>query len=178
MQSKGTLVTGGKDYHQHTFNPRAITLHPGDEAIRTAFKKVFGVRSFLRWPDVVCFMDTLEGGGMQNHYQSLDGVLFMGCLYDCCEGGIDIGSHFFIRKFVNCRGPLDCWRNDVVFPLGTKKFSVCAIYPEGYEVPKQGVGDPHNHAVTNFTWERMLELGVDMTTLIDRMSAPEFAVDN
>lgn len=168
------LVTKGVNKRAHRVDLKQVKLHPGERAIRIAFKRVFQVRTFTSWGTILCWYDEISGTPRPGYYQTLDGIYVVGCFYSDCSHGVDIASHFFVRKLVNLQGALADWKYDFDFPGGVQKYSVCAVTPDDYVWSTDAQRDPYNHAVSTVNWSRMAELGVDMTTLIDRISLSEY----
>lgn len=168
------LTTQGVRKCAHLVDLKQMNLHPGDMAVRIAFKKVFQVRSFVSWGTVLCWYDEIEGKPRPDYYQTLKDIYMVGCFYNQCDHGIDIASHFFVRKLRSLQGGLADWKFDFDFPGGVKKYSVCAVTPKDFVWEDRASRDPYNHAVSTVTWDRMVGFGVDMATLIDRISAGEF----
>lgn len=170
-----TVKTDGEDWHEHTIKAGSIIRDRGDKEIQNVLMRVFGVKSFLGYPDIKCWYDVVRNCGNPNHHQRMDGIHFMGVFYDTVQG-VDLVTNFFIRRMDGVYGSFDMWKNDIVFPKGVDKYSVCVILPEGYKMSDKSIRDPHNHAVPQYTWEHLTAMGIDVQAIIDRMSYEEFLV--
>lgn len=159
------LSTEGADYRVIEYKVRNHRQHSGALEIPKALRQIFSVRSLENVDTITCWYDVLRDWGDKSHYLHLSDVLMMGVFYRV-EDGVDVVSHFFVRKLEDYWGPLDRWKADLQFPSGVRKFSVCAILPQGFVMPERGERDPHNHAVTQFTWEQLRSLGVDVPALL------------
>lgn len=168
------VETSGIDWHMHVVDFGSPVLYLGDNEARKLFKAVFDVRSFLQWGKVLCWYDCLRNIGPIESKQCLEGWHLIGCFYRDCSGGIDIASHFFVRRLELYRAGLEKWKDDIVFPSGTQKYSVFAVPPKGYVMPREVELNPHNHAVSVISWEHVEEMGINLTTLIDTISDEEF----
>lgn len=177
LTSERPFITKGVHKRAHIVDLQHVNLLPGERVMRVAFKNVFQVRTFSSWGPVLWWYDEISGEPRPGYYQQLNGVYVVGCFYSDCSHGIDIASHFFVRKLNGLRGGLMDWKYDFDFPPGVQKYSVCAVTPDDYAWEADAYCDPYNHAVSTVNWSRMAELGVDMTTLIDYMSSPQYQCD-
>lgn len=171
------LETSGVDWHEHKLIFNEPMQPRGDYAIQVALQKIFSIRGLDMLPPITCWYDVLRDWGDKSHYLHLKNVHMMGVLYKEGPDGSDQIMHFFIRKLDGYWGPLDRWKDDLRFPAGTRKYSVLAVFPQGFEMPPQGLRDPHNHAVTQISWERLEALGVSMPDILDYITYAGFSKD-
>ena len=158
---------------EHVLRPGVVHQPQGDLEIQTLLRKVFNVKSFLNYPDIVCWYDVLRDAGNENHYQVMEGLHFVGALYRMSDG-VELVSHFFIRRMESVRGSYSSWIDDVKFPRGTSKYSVFLLMPEEFKETERAKSDPMNQRLTQFRYDRLGAMGVDISTIIDYMKSEEF----
>lgn len=167
--------TSGVDWHEHILTYGEPNQPMGDYAVQVALDRVFSVKGITPGHKILCWYDVLRDVGDKSHYLLLRNVHMIGVFYKLDEHGNDEVSHFFVRKLESFHGALDKWKEDIIFPSGVRKYSVCAVFPKGFVMPEQGMRDPHNQAVTQFSWERFEQLGVSLPDILDYMTYAQFA---
>lgn len=163
------LKTSGIEWREFRFDPNRFDLPEGEKEIAHALRTLMGVKDMSNAHDVCCWSDVLCDVGTDDFYTDFTGVYMMGVFYAEDRFGREKLTHFFLRELRNFRASLDRWKDDLAYPSGTRQYSVCAVLPNDFVMPKPGLSDPHNHAVTQITWDRAKELGADMDAIVARM---------
>ena len=156
--------TGGADFHEFDYKVQTFCTTPGPVNMRKMLHLVFGIRSLADVVHITCWSDSLRDWGEKDSYQHLEGVLMIGVFYKMVNNQECI-SHFFVRTLEDYWGPLDKWKEDIKFPEGVRKYSVCAVLPRDYQLSDKGMRDPHNHAVTTYSWEQLTDMGIDIQAI-------------
>lgn len=170
------LKTNGTMWHQHTMKLGRDDYDNSEQAILNCLEKIFAIKDLSRVKQLECWYDEMVGMGDPGP-NWFDGTHLFGVFFTRDNKGRPVLTHFFVRKLVDFTGPLDTWKDDLVFPYATEIFSVCAVFPEGYEQPLPAVWDCRNHGVMKYSWERMKEKGVDPELIIQKMRSPQYYLE-
>ena len=162
-----SLETQGTNMFERTFPLSKAAANPSTAAIRTMLVKIFKVKEFSYLPDLICWYDEIDGLGQPDHISTIRGLYLMGVFYGDDQYGREVITHFFVRRVKALHGWLSNWKDDLIFPEGTREFSICAVLPEGFKWDLQGERSPHNHSVVQFTWEQLTKRDIDPKLIID-----------
>lgn len=159
-----TLSTRGEFFRSHTLdlaNP-VIRRQPEVQPLVECLRRVFSVEHFEGLEPVVLWSDDMCNLGSEStFYTSWKDVYMLGVFYRKNVYDEDQLSHVFVRKFQGFKGPLDEWKSDIIFPPDTRRYSVCAVIPEGHMSSPDERTDPHNYAVTKYLFKDFQSLGID-----------------
>lgn len=159
------IETQGSAFSIHQFDIRKSLNQRGALEVPKAMRALLDVYSVQQ---VTCWYDELVEAGDPNYYLCIPYGLIIGAFFKNVSG-CEVPSHFFVRVLKNFHGSLEHWKNDVRFPVDVRRFSVCAVLPEDFEMPYKGTLDPFNHAVTTYDWDYIRECGLDLHALLGFM---------
>lgn len=148
------LHTDGRDFQSHIASLADLDkINRPDCAVLTqCLQRVFGINKLDNSTSLTFWSDKMEGlGSEHNFYTDWSGVFILGVFYSQDAYGADKLSHIFVRDLHGFKGPLDEWNLDIQYPVETRRYSVCVVFPGDYERCVDEERDPHNYTVSKFT---------------------------
>lgn len=172
LYSKLSWETAGADKKQLRINLQAVgkTCQSEFRVMSTAMAELFKVPSVALHGDIYLCYDELSGRGHSNGLWTKspwDGCYFFGLLYRRGRHDIPEVSHMFVRNMSGFMGTLIQWDSDVVYPSEICEFSICTVFPRGYQPKGFELKDVRNSMVTQYQQEELDRLGIDLPLLID-----------